>query len=131
MNSRHSETNYRWYVLALAALTGTLTVAMPNMCLPVLFEEIAEDLGLSLVQVGLVWGIGALAGISTGLVGGAIGDRFGARRTLTVACLLVGPAGALRGLSNDLITLAGAVFLFGLMTPMVMMSITKTCGIWF
>jgi MFS family permease len=131
VNSRHSETDYRWYVLALAALTGTLTVAMPNMCLPVLFEEIAEDLGLSLVQVGLVWGIGALAGISTGLVGGAIGDRFGARRTLTVACLLVGPAGALRGLSNDLITLAGAVFLFGLMTPMVMMSITKTCGIWF
>ena len=72
MNSRHSETNNRWYVLALAALTSTLAVAMPNMCLPVLFEEIADDLGLSLVQIGLVWGVGALAGIPTGLAGGAI-----------------------------------------------------------
>ncbi len=131
MNSGHSETNYRWYVLALAALTSTLTVAMPNMCLPVLFEEIAEDLGLSVVQIGLVWGISALPGILTGLVGGAIGDRFGARRTLSVACLLVGPAGALRGLSNDLVTLAVTIFLFGLMTPMVMMNLTKTCGVWF
>jgi ACS family glucarate transporter-like MFS transporter len=131
MNGKHSETNYRWYVLALAALTSTLTVAAPTMCLPVLFEEIAEDLGLSLVQIGLVWGIGALPSIFTGLVGGAIGDRLGARRTLSVACLLVGPAGALRGLSNDLVTLAATMFLFGLTTPMIMMSLTKTCGIWF
>jgi MFS family permease len=131
MNSRHSETNYRWYILALAALTSTLTVAMPNMCLPVLFEEIAEDLGLSVVQIGLVWGISALPSILTGLVGGAIGDRFGARRTLSVVCLLVGPAGALRGLSNDLVTLAVTIFLFGLLTPMIVMNLTKTCGVWF
>lgn len=131
MDSSPNETAYRWYILTLAALTGTLAVAMPNMCLPVLFEEIAEDLGLSLVQIGLIWGIGALAGIPTGLVGGAIGDRFGARRTLSVACLLAGLAGALRGLSNDLVTLGVTVFLFGLMTPMIMMNVIKTCGVWF
>lgn len=33
------------------------------MCLPVLFAEIAGDLGLSLVQIGLVWGIGSLPGM--------------------------------------------------------------------
>jgi NNP family nitrate/nitrite transporter-like MFS transporter len=131
VDSSPNETAYRWYILTLAALTGTLAVAMPNMCLPVLFEEIAEDLGLSLVQIGLIWGIGALAGIPTGLVGGAIGDRFGARRTLSVACLLAGLAGALRGLSNDLVTLGVTVFLFGLMTPMIMMNVIKTCGVWF
>lgn len=60
MNSRPSETNYRWYVLALAALTSTLTVATPNMCLPALFEEVAEDLGLNVVQIGLVLGVGPL-----------------------------------------------------------------------
>jgi NNP family nitrate/nitrite transporter-like MFS transporter len=117
--------------LILAASTATLAVAMQNMCLPVLFEEIAEDLGLSLVQIGLIWGLGALAGTPTGLVGGAIGDRFGARRTLSVACLLVGLAGALRGLSTNLITLEVTVFLFGLMTPIIMMNVIKTCGVWF
>jgi NNP family nitrate/nitrite transporter-like MFS transporter len=131
VDSSQNQTNYRWYILILAALTATLAVAMQNMCLPVLFKEIAEDLGLSLVQIGLIWGIGALAGIFTGLVGGAIGDRFGARRTLSVSCVLVGLAGALRGLSNDLVTLGATVLLFGLMTPMIMMNLIKTCGIWF
>jgi MFS family permease len=131
VDSSHNEASYRWYILGLAALTGTLAIAIPNMCLPVLFDEIAEDLGLSLVQIGLVWGLGALAGIPAGLVGGVIGDRFGARRTLSVICLLVGLAGALRGLSTSLVTLGGAVFLFGLMTPMIMMNLIKTCGVWF
>jgi MFS family permease len=129
--SKAHETNYRWYVLTLAALTGTLTVAVPMMCLPVLFEEIAGELSLSLVQIGLVWGLGALASIPTGLVGGAISDRLGARRTLYIACLLVGPAGALRGLANDLATLAATIFLFGLVAGMIMMGVTKTCGVWF
>ena len=131
MDSGPNNVSYRWYVLSLAALTATLAVAMQNMCLPVLFEEIAEDLDLSLVQIGLIWGIGALASVPASLVGGTIGDRFGARRTLSVTCLLVGLAGALRGLSNDLVTLGVTVFLFGLMTPMIMMNLIKTCGVWF
>jgi len=131
MNGRHAETNYRWYVLILAALTHTLTVAIPVMCLPVLFTEIAQDLGLSLVQIGLIWGIGALPGIFTGLVGGILGDRFGTRRILSVACLLVGAAGALRGISGDFVTLGTTVFLFGLLSPTIPMNVHKTCGIWF
>ena len=131
MNSRPSETNYRWYVLALAALTATLAAAIPMMCLPVLFKEISGELGLSLVQIGLIWGIGALPGIFTSLMAGAIGDRFGTRRTLSVACLLVGLAGALRGLSNDFVTLAATVFLFGLLTPVISMNLVKNCGVWF
>ncbi len=131
MDSNPNEVGYRWYVLALAAVTATLAVAMQNMCLPVLFKEIAGDLGLSLVQIGLIWGTGAMASIPTSLVGGAIGDRFGAKRTLTVTCLLVGLAGALRGLSNDLVGLGATVFLFGLISPMIMMNLIKTCGVWF
>ena len=126
-----SETNYRWYVLILAALTNTLTMAIPVMCLPVLFEEISGELGLSLVQIGLIWGIGALPGIFTSLMAGAVGDRFGAKRILSVTCLLVGLAGALRGLSNDLVTLAATVFLFGLLAPVIPMNTLKTCSIWF
>jgi MFS family permease len=131
VDSSPNEVGYRWYILILAALTATFVVAMPTMCLSVLFEEIAEDLGLSLVQIGLIWGIGAMASIPTCLVGGAIGDRFGARSTLSVTCLLVGLAGALRGLSNDLVILGVTVFLFGLMTPMITMNLIKTCGVWF
>jgi MFS family permease len=131
MNSECSETNYRWYILILATLTSAFAVAAQNMCLPVLFDEISQDLGLDLVQIGLVWGIGALAGIPAGLMGGAIGDRYGARRTLRVACLLAGLSGALRGLSVNLGTLLATVFLFGALGIVIPMNVVKACGAWF
>jgi len=131
MDTSPHETNYRWYILALAALTHTFAAAIPSMCLPVLFKEIAEDLGLDLVQVGILWGLGALPGIATALLGGVIGDRFGARRTLAVICLLAGLSGALRGVANDFFSFGAIVFLSGLLTPMIPMNVHKTCGIWF
>ena len=131
MNDRQSETNYRWYILVLAALTNCLCVAIPVMCLPVLFKEISGELDLSLVQIGLIWGIGALPGIFAVLMAGALGDRFGPKRILSVGCLLVGLAGALRGLAHDFVTLSATVFLFGLLSPLISMNSFKTCGIWF
>jgi MFS family permease len=58
------------------------------------------------------------------LLGGAIGDRFGPKRILTVACLLAGLAGALRGLSTDLTTLTITILMFP-------MNVFKACGAWF
>jgi len=110
-NSQQS--NYRWHVLTLAAATNIFAVAVPFSCMPVLFKEISNDLGLSLVQIGTIWGIGPLAGTFTSLVGGMIIDRYGTKRTLSVACLLAGIVGALRGLSGDFTSLAVTAFFFG------------------
>jgi len=71
--------NYKWYVLILAALTHTIVVGIPLMAIPVLFDEMSKELELNLVQMGWIWGIGFLTGIVTSLIGGALGDRFGAR----------------------------------------------------
>ena len=46
-----------------------------------------------------IWGLGSVMGMVVGIVGGSIGDRFGPRRTLAVACVLMGMAGAATGLS--------------------------------
>lgn len=127
----NSSSYYRWFILALSALTFTFVVAMPTMCLPVLFEEISRDLNLSLVQIGAVWGMVSLAGMFVVLAGGLLGDRFGAKRVLAVSCLLAGLAGALRGLSGDFATLVGTLFLFGLLTATIPPVVHKTCGIWF
>ena len=71
-----SGSNYRWYILALATLTSVFAVGMPRMCLPVLFKEISEDLNLSLVQIGIVWGMISMAGLLVTLIGGLLADRF-------------------------------------------------------
>ncbi len=122
---------YRWYILGLAMLTNVLAAAMPAMCMPVLFDEISADLGLSLVEVGIIWGISSLPAIATALLGGAIGDRFGPRRVLVLACILVGLTGGLRGLSVDFFTLALTMVLFGMMMPIITLNNFKNCGLWF
>ncbi len=118
----------RWGLLILATLTNTLVVAAPAMCMPVLFAAISAELGLDLVQVGLIWGISALPGIFTALAGGALSDRFGSSRMLFAACLSIGVFGALRGLANSFASLAAAMFLLGVMTPLVTMNTLKICG---
>jgi len=116
---------YRWYMLILSGATATLAVAAPSMAMPVLFSEIAEDLRLSLVQVGAIWGMVSFAGLFAGLAGGIIGDRFGTKRTLAVACLLIGLAGASRGLSNGLAAMTVTVFLTGLVAAAIPMEPTQ------
>jgi MFS family permease len=123
--------SYKWLVLTLGAFTFTFVVAIPSMSLPVLFDEISADLGLDLVQVGWIWGIGSVFGILVGLIGGSVGDRFGPRRTLVVACILMGIAGAARGLSNSFAMLAFTMLITGFAQWSIPMNVHKTCGIWF
>ena len=123
--------NYRWYMLALAVVSGTFVVAIPFSCMPVLFEEISKDLGLSLVQIGTIWGVTSLAGVFVSLIGGLLGDRFRIKPLMTTTCLLVGITGALRGLSVSFLTLAIAVFLNGVVRSIVPIIMTRTVGMWF
>jgi len=132
MSEGHSAiSSNRWAVLTLAALTHTLCVAMPVMCMPVLFNEISKDLGLGLVQVGTIWGIGFLPGIAMGMIGGGLGDRFGTKSVLRLLCILAGVGCAVRGLSSGFATLAAANLLFGFLFPAIPMNVHKTCGMWF
>ena len=131
MSGINSGSKRRWFVLGLGALTCTFVVAMPMMSMPVLFDEIAEDLGLNIVQVGTVWGMVLLAGMFVVLIGGLLSDRFGIKWVLTIACFLAGVAGASRGLSGNFATLSATLFLFGLVTASIPPSIHKACGIWF
>ena len=122
---------YRWLLLAHAGTTATVVVAMPTMAMPVLFPEIAEDLGLTLVQIGVIWGTVSFAGLFSGLVGGMLGDRFGTKRTLAVACVMLGIAGASRGLASGLGSLGVTVFLSGLVSAAIPMNLHKACASWF
>jgi cyanate permease len=126
-----SDSNVRWLLLGLAGLTAALAVAAPTMALPVLFAEIAEDLNLTLVQVGTVWGLISFAGLFAGLAGGMLADRFGTKRALSVACLALGVLGATRGLSTSLITMSITVFVASLASTTIPGNLHKLCAYWF
>jgi predicted MFS family arabinose efflux permease len=124
-------TYYRWYILALTMLTYGIITGAERLCMPVLFKQISEDLGLSLVAIGTIWGMDPLAGIFIGLPGGLLADRFGVKRTVAVLCILAGVFGALRGVSVDFLTMATYMFLFGLMVAAAPSVIPKMTAVWF
>lgn len=123
--------NSRWYILTLAAITCTFTVAMQQICMTVLFKEISEDLGLSLVEIGVIWGIPALSGLLVVFTGGLLSDRYGAKRVIGIACLLAGMAGALRGIAGDFTSLLLFTFLMGMGVWVIPASVFKTNAAWF
>ncbi|MBI5880210.1 MAG: MFS transporter [Chloroflexi bacterium] len=122
---------YRWLILALTVATAAIVVAVPAMAVPVLSREIANELHMDLVQVGLLTTTTALMSIALSLAAGAIGDRFGARNTIAAACFLAAITGALRGLSDSFAALIATTLLFGLATPLISINLSKTCAIWF
>lgn len=123
--------NYKWYILILVILTNMFITAIPLMGMSVMTKEISNDLGLSLVQVGMIWGIGALPGIFTSLSGGMIGDKVGPKRVLIISTLMGGLLGMARGLAGDFLSLMILVILLGAVTPVVLMNTIKSLGEWF
>lgn len=122
---------YKWYILTLVVLTNMFVVAMPAMGMSVLAKEISQDLGLNLVQVGIVWGVGSLPAILTSLLGGVIGDRFGPKRVLIISSLTAGLLGAARGLAADFTSMTVIVVLLGALIPFLAMNGIKMAGQWF
>jgi len=122
---------YKWYILALVVLTNMLVIAMPSMGMSVLAKEISQDLGLSVVQVGVVWGIGSMPAIFTSLLGGGIGDKFGPKRVLVIGSLIAGLLGAARGFVSSYYTMLAVVIILGGLIPFVSMNGVKIVGQWF
>ena len=127
----YTDSKYRWYILSLGIATHMFAAAIPFMCMPVLFEEISLDLGLNLVQIGVVWGMIGLPGVFCGFASGMITDKYGAARTLGVACLAAGLIGAARGLSDNFATLTAMMFLFGIFYIPLGSATHKAAGQWF
>jgi MFS family permease len=126
-----NRSNYKWYILTLTMLTYAVIVGTERMCMPVLFKEISVDLSLSMMAIGMIWGMDPLAGVFVGLPGGLLADRFGVKRTLVVICTLCGVFGALRGLSNNFASMAATMFLFGIAVAMVPSIVPKVTAVWF
>jgi len=126
-----SDSTKKRYLLGLAAATHTFVTAIPFSCMPVLFEEISIDLGLSLVQIGAVWGMIGIAGVFVSLIGGALGDRFGVRLMLGLGCILVGLVGAARGLTADFVSLTASMFVFGLVRAVIPTNVHKAVSLLF
>jgi predicted MFS family arabinose efflux permease len=122
---------YRWVILLLCALTPLFVVTLPAMSLPPLFTSIAADLNLTLVEVGMVWGVGSFIGIFFALIGGTLGDRFGSRATLFACCVGAGIFGLTRAFAQDFSALLLTTLVFGIFGAIIPVILFKVAREWF
>ena len=125
------DSNYGWVVIVLGGFTNVIVVGIPLMCMPVFFNQISKELGLDLVQIGVAWGLGGLASMFISPFGGLLGDRFGTKRILGIACVLSGMTGAMRGMSSGFPEFALTMFIFGFFQNTIVINIFKSTGVWF
>ena len=117
--------------MSFIVLNNAFNIALPFMALSVMSKEIAKDLDLSIVQIGILWGSASLLSIISSLLGGAVVDKLGARKILIFSSLFVGFFGVSRGFTWDFYSIVTVTTILGLVSPLIMLSNFKVFQDWF
>ena len=121
---------FRWVMLAgiwLIYCSFGLTVS----AMAPLVGTITTELNISLSSMGAILGAWPLVYIGAAIPAGALLDRFGLRRSLFAAALIMALSGVARALSVDGLSLFLAVAVFGLGGPLVSSGAPKMIRQWF
>jgi ACS family glucarate transporter-like MFS transporter len=139
-SSDHQRTNVRWVILALLFVASFVAyVLRTNMSIA--GENIMADLGLSKIQLGMVFSAFAWGYAIFQFPGGVFGDIVGSRRALSFIAVLWGiltlatglvPGTALASTTFILTTLIGLRFLVGVVqAPLFPVACGGTIERWF
>ena len=121
---------YRWVMLALIWVLY-LAFGIVMRSIAPLVTPILEDLNISYSQMGLILGSWPLTYIVAAVIGGAIIDRWGIRKSLFVGTVIIGLSEILRYFAGGFATMFLFVALFGLGGPMISIGAPKTIAEWF
>jgi NNP family nitrate/nitrite transporter-like MFS transporter len=99
--------------------------------MPVLFNEISRDLGLSIAELGVIWGTVGLGSMLMSPFGGLLGDKYGTKHVILFACILLGIIGALRSSASGFSGLFLTTLLFGFAHTTIALNMHKCTGVWF
>ncbi|MDB5408254.1 MAG: major facilitator superfamily 1 [Rhodospirillales bacterium] len=122
--------SHRWAMLAGVWLVYACFGATAAAIAP-LVSHITEELALSHTQMGSILGAWQFVYIGAAIPCGALLDRLGARRGLTLGALVVAASGIMRGLATDYPTMLLAVAAFGIGGPLVSVGAPKVISQWF
>jgi len=121
---------YRWVILALIwllyAAFGLVSRSISPLVTPML-----RDLDMSYGQMGLIFGSWQLTYIAVAMVAGAILDKWGVRRSLSVGAVIMGLSAGLRYFPSGFGSLLPIVALFGIGGPLISIGAPKTISVWF
>jgi MFS transporter, CP family, cyanate transporter len=121
---------YRWAMLGgvwlLYFCFGLIAAAMAPLIGP-----ITGALDISHSAMGAILGAWPLVYVLLAIPCGALLDRFGLRRALALAALVIAASAVLRGLATSQVEMFLAVALFGVGGPLISIGAPKLISLWF
>ncbi len=121
---------YRWIVLGMAWLT-LVCLTWSLFLIPSLAYRLIPELGLTHWQFTLLFIAPPLVAIFTAIPGGALGDRYGIRRTVAIAAFLGGAIGLARAFTPSFGGMLALMLLYGIPYGIMLPNLPKLVGIWF
>jgi len=97
---------------------------------PVVYR-VENDLGIDHATMGTILGAWPLVYIASSAPCGALLDKYGPRRMLFIAILVIAASGALRSVSDSYIELFLSVVVFGIGGPLISTGAPKVISLWF
>lgn len=121
---------YRWAMLGGVWLLYFAFAASIASIAPLVYR-VMLDLGMNRAEMGTVLAAWQLTYIFCSVPGGGLLDKFGPRRTMFAAVLVIAVSVALRGFASDYVTLLLAVMVFGIGGPLISSGAPKVVAVWF
>ena len=121
---------WRWSMLAGVWLLYFVFALAITSIAPLVYA-ILPDLGMNRAQMGTVLAAWQATYIFASVPGGGLMDRFGPRRMMFVAIVLIALSVLLRGFADGYATLFLAVMVFGLGGPLISSGAPKVVSLWF
>jgi len=121
----------RWWILGNAFLVYFVAGGFVWVYIAMVAPEVQADLGLSLADWGMLWSGIALGVLALSIPAGALGDRFGTRRTVAGGLALCGASLLVRATADGFSTMLFSMVLLGCGFAFVFAIVPKTIGSWF
>jgi len=121
---------YRWVILAMVWLVYVAMGSTMSSTSP-LVTPILTDLKMSYGEMGVILGSWQPVFIPFALIAGIILDRWGIRRTLFIASLIIALSVGLRYFATGFTTLLIMTALFGVGAPFISLGAPKAVSLWF
>lgn len=121
---------YRWVILAMVWLVYTAMGSAMSATSP-LVTPILADLKISYAEMGVILGSWQPVFIPFALIAGVILDRWGIRKTLFFASLIVALSVGLRYFATGFTTFLLLTAVFGVGGPFISIGAQKAVSLWF
>jgi len=129
--AKETHTLNKWSILLLNTTVFLGIVGIPFTAMPVLFGSITNELNLTLLQIGVIWGCFSLGMTFGSFLGGLAGDRFGLYKIIGILCFTVALTNGLRALSVDYISLSVSMLLCGFAVGAAIPTVNRIPGLYF